>query len=328
MPDLLLDVSGLSVEIASAEGLVRPVRDVSLAIERGGSVALVGESGSGKTMTCLALVNLLAAPARLVSGRVLYDGTDLARLSEADLQKIRGRRIGFIFQDPTAALDPLFTVGEQIGETLRAHLGASRSEARARTLRLMEELEIPGASTRIADYPHQFSGGMRQRISIAIALACEPELLIADEPTTALDVTTERTILELIARIRRERNLALLLVTHSLAIAAVAADHVCVMYGGRIVESGAIDETLRRPGHPYTEALRACALSVERGTSSRLATIPGTVPNLIGELDRCSFAERCPYADEPCYSARPPLFAAPAGEAACFHVDRELQAVW
>ena len=192
----------------------------------------------------------------------------------------------------------------------------------------MDELEIPNAAARLGDYPHQFSGGMRQRIAIAIALACEPELLIADEPTTALDVTTERTILELLARIRRERRLALLLVTHSLPVAAVACERVAVMYAGRIVEAGELGGTLKRPGHPYTEALIACSASVERANSRRLATIPGTVPNLVEDPERCSFAERCPYADQRCVAMRPPVVPTASGTALCFNVERQLEAVW
>jgi peptide/nickel transport system ATP-binding protein len=327
----LLRVSGLSVEIPGREALVRPVREVSFELARGGTLAMVGESGSGKTMTCLALVRLLTRPARVSGGQAWFDGIDLLREAEPRLRRLRGRRIGFIFQDPNTALDPVFTIGAQICGVMVAHLGVRAGAARARAVELMQELEIPRAGSRFDDYPHQFSGGMKQRIAIAVALAGEPELLIADEPTTALDVTTESNILGLIARLQRDRHLALLLVTHSLGVAAQVADHLLVMYAGRIVERGPAAGVLESPGHPYTEGLVASALSMEegrRGADGRLATIRGTVPSVLDDPDRCQFAERCPYAAEVCWQSRPPLIAAGGGEAACHFPDRERRAEW
>ena len=292
---------------------------------------MVGESGSGKTMTCLALVRLLTRPAGVSGGSARFDGVDLLQLPEPQLRRIRGKRIGFVFQDPTTALDPVFTVGAQITEVIATHLGLGGLEARRRAIALMRELEIPHAVRRYGDYPHQFSGGMKQRIAIAVALAAEPELLVADEPTTALDVTTESKILDLIARLQRERHLALLLVTHSLAIAAQVADQLCVMYAGRIVERGPAAAALRYSGHPYTEGLVASALSMEevrRRNGGRLATIRGTVPSLLQDPDRCSYAERCPYAAEVCWKVRPPLVPAGGTEAACHFPQRERRADW
>jgi oligopeptide/dipeptide ABC transporter ATP-binding protein len=222
----------------------------------------------------------------------------------------------------------VFTIGDQIVETMRTHLKISRSQARRRAIDLLGELEFPEADKRFDRYPHELSGGMKQRVAIAIALCCEPDLLIADEPTTALDVTTERTILNLIHRIQEERNLALLLVTHNLAVAATVADRLCVMYAGRIVEERDVKDALNSPAHPYTEALVACAESIEASTGARLATIQGTPPLLNTNRDLCTFVDRCPYSDERCRAHKPELTSVEGGRAACYNIDRERVATW
>ena len=301
----LLEVRGLSIEIPTGDGVIKPAQDVSFELERGGTLAVVGESGSGKTLTCLAVVRLLPPPGRIVEGSITLEGVELTSLSEREFRRVRGRRIGFVFQDPSAALDPVFTIGDQIVETMRTHLKISRSEARRRAINLLDELEFPEADKRFNRYPHELSGGMKQRVAIAIALCCQPDLLIADEPTTALDVTTERTILNLIHRIQEERHLALLLVTHNLAVAATVADQLCVMYAGRIVEERDVKDALNAPAHPYTEALVACAGSMEESTGAHLATIPGSPPLLNNDPDLCTFVDRCPYSDERCRAHKP-----------------------
>jgi oligopeptide/dipeptide ABC transporter ATP-binding protein len=325
----LLRVQDLVVEIPTPRGVVRPVRGVSFTLSRGGSLALVGESGSGKTLTCSALARLLPVPAHVASGSIDFDGIDVANAPEWVARGLRGRRIGFVFQDPNASLDPLITVGRQVAEVIRAHERVARREARRRAVALMDDLGIPSASRRFDDYPHQFSGGMKQRIAIAAALAGGPELLIADEPTSALDVSTERRILDLIGEIQRERRLSLLLVTHSLSVAVSVVEDICVMYAGRVVEAGPAAACLLEPRHPYTEGLVACARSVEDPAAGRLATIAGTAPPLTAELDdACAFAERCPYATEWCSSERP--LSRPVGDVvcACHYPVRERVVSW
>jgi oligopeptide/dipeptide ABC transporter ATP-binding protein len=325
----LLRVEDLVVEIPTAGGSVRPVRGVSFSLARGGSLALVGESGSGKTLTCSALTQLLPVPARVASGTIDFDGVDLATAAGGVARGIRGRRIGFVFQDPNASLDPLMPVGRQIAEVVRAHEGVGRREARRRAVALMDDLGIPQANRRADDYPHQFSGGMKQRIAIAAALAGDPELLSADEPTSALDVTTERRILELIGEIRRERQLALLLVTHSLGVAVSVVEEICVMYAGRVVEAGPAASCLLEPRHPYTEGLVACARSVEDPAVGRLATVGGTAPPLTADLDgSCAFAPRCPYATDLCRAERPALRPVEDVVCACHYPVREQVAAW
>jgi oligopeptide/dipeptide ABC transporter ATP-binding protein len=325
----LLRVDGLVVEIPTPLGSLRPVRGVSFTLRRGGSLALVGESGSGKTLTCSALARLLPAPARVASGSITFDGTDVVGADETAARRLRGRRIGYIFQDPNAALDPLMTVGAQIAEVMRAHERIGRREARRRSVALMDDVGIPSADRRYDSYPHQFSGGMKQRVAIAAALAGRPDLLIADEPTSALDVTTERRILDLIAEIRRERQLALLLVTHSLSVAVSVADEICVMYAGRVVEAGAAAACLLEPRHPYTEGLVACARSVENTAAGHLATIPGSAPPLTADLDgMCAFSDRCPYATELCRQERPLPRPVDDVLCACHYPTRDRVASW
>ncbi|WP_232533834.1 ABC transporter ATP-binding protein [Plantactinospora sp. KBS50] len=270
----------------------------------------------------MALGGLLPRGLRVTGGEIVFDGGDLTRCTERQLRAVRGSRIGFVFQDPSGALDPLFPVGRQIAQVVRAHLDVSRAEARRQALRLMDELEIPQAGSRYHAYPHELSGGMKQRVCIAMALAGGPDLLVADEPTTALDVTTEEAILALIRRLRAERGLALLLVTHSLPVAGAMADRLCVMYAGEVVETGVTRECLESPGHPYTEALARAARSLETSRDGYVSGIPGVVPSRVLRADRCLFEARCDYSTAECARQHPPAAPTAAGQAACWHVDR------
>jgi oligopeptide/dipeptide ABC transporter ATP-binding protein len=281
---------------------------VSFDIGRGEVVALVGESGSGKSVTSLAIMRLLAPPGRIASGSVAFDGTPLHALDEAAMRRIRGARIGMIFQEPMSSLNPLLTVGEQVAEPLRVHRGLSREAAWARAGELLKLVEIPSPHERLRDWPHRFSGGMRQRVMIAIALACEPRLLIADEPTTALDVTIQGQILALLERLRRELGLAVLLITHDLGVVAQAADRALVMYAGRLVERAPVEALFARPAHPYTRALLASVPSLD-ARLERLHTIDGQVPPLGALPPGCRFAPRCAHRLPACEAAVPALAA-------------------
>jgi oligopeptide/dipeptide ABC transporter ATP-binding protein len=316
----LLSVRDLVVEFPTAAGPVRPVDGVSFDIGRGEVVALVGESGSGKSMTSLAIARLLARPGRIASGGVFFDGQPLHTLDESAMQQIRGARIGMIFQEPMSSLNPLLTVGEQVAESLRVHRGLSRAAAWARAGELLKLVEIPSPHDRLHDWPHRFSGGMRQRVMIAIALACEPQLLIADEPTTALDVTIQGQILALLERLRTELGLAVLLITHDLGVVAQAADRALVMYAGRIVERAPVEALFARPAHPYTRALLASMPSIDVRVE-RLHTIEGQVPPLGSLPPGCRFAPRCAHRVAVCDAAVPVLAALGDGrETACVRV--------
>jgi oligopeptide/dipeptide ABC transporter ATP-binding protein len=301
MSDVLLSVKHLTTRFFTRAGVVHAVEDVSFDLERGTTMALVGESGSGKSVTSLSIVRLVAPPGEIVAGRILFNGRDLLTLPEDEMRRIRGRDIGVIFQDPMTSLNPVYTVGEQIAEVVRAHFGSSRRAARAAAVEMLERVRIPDASRRAAEYPHQLSGGMRQRVMIAIALACKPALLIADEPTTALDVTIQAEILDLLRALKDEYRLTLLLITHDLGVVAQTADRVCVMYAGRIVEEAGVRELFRSPRHPYTEALLRSIPRVEHGNGARrLLTIEGTVPSLLDAAPGCEFAPRCRYVIDAC----------------------------
>ncbi|MCU1490355.1 MAG: hypothetical protein JWM85_1760 [Acidimicrobiaceae bacterium] len=324
----LLEVRDLRVAVGSEHHAVEAVHEVSFELDRGEALALVGESGSGKTLTCLAVARLLPQGVGVSGGRVLFEGEEVLDFGARRLRRWRGRRLGFVFQDPAMALDPLFSVGSQVAETIRAHGSASRREAWSRAVGLLEEVELPDPGRRARLYPHQLSGGMKQRVAIAIALAASPDVLVADEPTTALDVTTEASVLEMIARIRLERGLALLLVTHDLAVASSSADRLCVMYAGRIVEEGTSGACVSHPGHPYAEALVACAEVAPTGRTRRLRTIPGAVPGIGEDKDCCAFASRCPYAEDRCREKRPSPVDTGHGWAACYRTERERDAEW
>jgi oligopeptide/dipeptide ABC transporter ATP-binding protein len=312
----LLEVKNLRTHFQTRRGLVRAVDDVSFYLDRGELLGLVGESGCGKSMTALSIMRLIAPPGKIVAGEVLFDGKDLLKLSDAEMREMRGDDIAMIFQDPMTSLNPVFTVGEQIAEALRLHRKMSHKEARAATIEAMREVAIPDPARRVDDYPHQLSGGMRQRVMIAMALACNPKLLIADEPTTALDVTIQAQILELLNELRKQRDLAVLLITHDLGVVAEVADRVAVMYTGRIVEESPVDELFARPKHPYTEGLLR---SVPKLTSEdvikkeRLETIEGVVPSPTELPPGCHFAPRCPHRMPRCTEGTIPLYQLEGG---------------
>jgi oligopeptide/dipeptide ABC transporter ATP-binding protein len=299
----LLSVEHLTTGFDLAQGFVPAVIDVSFHIAAGETLGLVGESGSGKSLTALSIMRLVQRPGRTAEGRILFKGQDLRTLGERDMQKIRGAGIALIFQEPMTALNPVFTIGSQIEETLRVHGRATRQTARRRAIELLDAVSIPEPHKRVKDYPHQLSGGLRQRALIAMSLACEPSLVIADEPTTALDVTIQAQILDLLRSLRKKMGLALLLITHDLGVVAEMADRVAVMYAGRVVEEAPVSLLFRNPTHPYTRGLMASMPGGEHG--SRLRAIQGTVPPL-GELPSgCSFTPRCPNRFEPCPKAHP-----------------------
>ena len=292
------------------------VEGVSFYLDRGELLGLVGESGCGKSITALSIMRLVAPPGKIVAGEILFEGRDLLKLSNAEMRSMRGNDVAMIFQDPMTSLNPVFTVGEQIAEALRLHRKLSRKDARAAAVEAMREVSIPDPELRVNDYPHQLSGGMRQRVMIAMALACDPKVLIADEPTTALDVTIQAQILELLNNLRRTRDLAVLLITHDLGVVAEVADRVAVMYTGKIVEESPVDELFARPKHPYTEGLlrsvpKLTAKDVAR--KSRLQTIEGTVPRPTALPPGCHFEPRCPYRMPRCREEEIPLYPSGPG---------------
>ena len=303
MSEPLLAVDGLTAGFDVHGRFVPVAKNVSFTLAAGETLALVGESGSGKSLTALSLIRLLPASGRITAGSIRLNGRDLLSVSEREIQRVRGAEIGFVFQEPATALNPVMSVGAQLEETLRVHDRATRRAARSRAVELLEAVSIPEPRRRAAEYPHQLSGGLRQRALIAMALACEPELLVADEPTTALDVTIQAQILELVAELQQRLGLAVLLITHDLGIVAEMADRVAVMYAGRIVERSPVAGIFADPKHPYTRALLASIPDGQRG--SRLQAIPGTVPALDALPPGCSFAPRCPSRFEPCPRGHP-----------------------
>jgi oligopeptide/dipeptide ABC transporter ATP-binding protein len=307
----LLEVNNLQTNFPTRAGLVRAVNDVSFYLDRGELLGLVGESGCGKSITALSIMRLISPPGKIVGGEISFDDKNLLELSDAEMRAIRGDDIAMIFQDPMTSLNPVYTVGEQIAEALRLHRKLSRKAAHEAAIAAMREVSIPDPSRRVHDYPHQLSGGMRQRVMIAMALACDPKLLIADEPTTALDVTIQAQILELLDGLRKTRELAVLLITHDLGVVAEVADRVAVMYTGKIVEESPVEELFARPKHPYTEGLLR---SVPKLTAEdvikkeRLATIEGTVPSPTDLPPGCHFTPRCPYRLPRCTEGEIPLY--------------------
>jgi peptide/nickel transport system ATP-binding protein len=317
----LLDVKRLRVEFQTRRGPLVAVDDVSFAIDRGEVLGVVGESGAGKSLTGLAIIGLLEAPGRIAAGEVRLDGQRIDALPQAELRRIRGRRIGAIFQDPLTSLNPLYTVGQQIVETIRTHLPVSKREARARAIALLRETGIPAPEQRIDQYPHQFSGGMRQRAVIALALCAGPELIVADEPTTALDVSIQAQIIGLLKRMCREHGAAVMLITHDMGVIAETADRVAVMYAGRIAEIGPVRDVIHAPRHPYTVGLMG---SIPKPGQARatLVQIDGAMPRLNAIPSGCAFHPRCPRQFARCTQQRPELIPAGSSRAACWlHAD-------
>jgi oligopeptide transport system ATP-binding protein len=315
---MMLQVDNLHTHFHTDDGVVRAVDGVSFHLDRGEVLGIVGESGSGKSVTSLSIMGLIAKPpGRHPAGRVVFDGMDLLGLPEAKMREIRGDRIAMIFQDPMTSLNPYLTVERQLTEVLEHHRGLSRRAARAQALAVLERVGIPDAERRLGAYPHEFSGGMRQRVMIAMALLCEPELLIADEPTTALDVTIQAQILELIATLRRSLGMAVLLITHDLGVVAGMADRVLVMYAGRVVETGGIDEIFADPRHPYTRGLLQSVPRLDEDKRAKLVPIAGLPPDLSNLPPGCAFAPRCTDREDACLAENP----APVGLRAvrCIH---------
>ncbi|HEY0098059.1 MAG TPA: ABC transporter ATP-binding protein [Pyrinomonadaceae bacterium] len=312
----LLEVKNLQTHFFTRAGVVRSVDGVSFYLDRGELLGLVGESGCGKSVTALSVMRLVGAPGRIVEGEIWFDGEDLRAASEKRMREIRGDDIAMIFQDPMTSLNPVYTVGEQIAEALRLHRKLTRKQAREGAIEAMREVAIPDPARRASDYPHQLSGGMRQRVMIAMALACDPKLLIADEPTTALDVTIQAQILELLDGLRKSRELAVLLITHDLGVVAEVADRVAVMYTGRIVEEAPVAELFARPRMPYTEGLLKSVPKLTVGEAQkveRLQTIEGTVPKPTDLPPGCHFAPRCSYREPRCTVGRIPLYELEGG---------------
>ncbi len=313
----VLDVRNLKVEFPGRRGVATALSEVSLSIRPGEILGVVGESGAGKSMTGLAIQGLLERPGRIADGEIWLGERRIDQLSDREMETIRGREIGAIFQDPLTSLNPLFTVGAQLTETIRQHLGMGRAEAKARAISLLKDVGIPSPEERFAQYPHQFSGGMRQRVVIALALAASPKLIIADEPTTALDVSIQAQITSLLRRLCKEKRTAVMLVTHDMGVIAEAADRIAVMYAGRLVEIGPVAEVLHAPRHPYTRGLMA-SIPALGARVERLNQIDGSMPRLDAIPDGCAFNPRCKDAGPRCLRERPGLMPAGAGASACW----------
>jgi peptide/nickel transport system ATP-binding protein len=317
----LLEIRGLQTEFATDDGVVRAVDGVDLAIERGETLGLVGESGCGKTVTAMSVLKLIPMPpGRIAGGQILWRGRDLVPLRPHDMQEIRSKEIAIIFQEPMTSLNPVYTVGDQISEVLRRHEGLGRRAALERAIDMLRLVHIPNPERRVRDYPHQFSGGMRQRVVIAMALSCNPALLIADEPTTALDVTIQAQILELLAEIKSRLGMAIMLITHAMGVVAETAQRVAVMYAGRVVEEAPVAQLFAQPSHPYTQGLIRSIPRIDLAhmRKRRLESIAGAVPSPLDRLSGCRFAPRCPFARADCRQAIPPLREiAPGHKVAC-----------
>ncbi len=313
----LLEIENLSVEFPTRGGVVYAVEGMTMRLDQGEILGVVGESGSGKSMTMLALMGLVPFPGKVRADKLSFDGRDLLTISPRDRRKIIGKDVAMIFQEPTTSLNPCFTIGYQLAETLKFHEGMSGKQAWARSIELLELVGIPAPESRLKSFPHQMSGGMNQRVMIAMAIACNPKFLIADEPTTALDVTIQAQILNLLVSLQRERNMAMVLITHNMGVVAETAQRMMVMYAGQIMEEATADHLFREPQHPYTAALMAAL--PERATGGRLATIPGVVPGLADRPNGCLFSPRCQYATDRCITRRPEIAAWKEGRLRCFY---------
>ncbi len=317
----LLEVRDLRTQFFTQDGVVKAVDGVSFHLMPGETLGLVGESGCGKSITALSIMRLIPSPpGKIVSGEILFEGEDILKMSDDEVRSIRGRKIAMIFQDPMTSLNPVLTINRQISEALELHLGMSKQQARQRTIELLKMVGIPNAEQRVDQYPHQFSGGMRQRVMIAMALSCNPSLLIADEPTTALDVTIQAQILDLIRNLQREHNTALILITHDLGVVAGMTDRIHVMYAGHIVEAAPTEELFENPKHPYTVGLLNSIPRLDAPRKEKLNPIRGLPPDLIDLPDMCPFVPRCDYAREKCSEKNPPLFEVnPVHRSACWY---------
>src|SRR6185436_101066 len=317
----LLEIRGLKTHFKTDDGWLHAVDGVDVAVDRGETVSVVGESGCGKTVTAMTILKLLPMPpGRIVAGEVLWQGRDLVSASTDEMRRVRAKEIAIVFQEPMTSLNPVYSVGEQIAESLRLHDGLSRKAALDRAVEMLALVRIPTPQRRVHDYPHQFSGGMRQRVMIAIALACNPQLLIADEPTTALDVTIQAQILELLAELKAELGMSIMLITHAMGVVAEVAQRVVVMYAGKVVEEATVGELFAHPRHPYTQGLIRSIPRIDTAATQkvRLESIPGTVPKLIEPAEGCRFAPRCRYAMPACVAATPPLRSVgPGHKVAC-----------
>jgi peptide/nickel transport system ATP-binding protein len=326
----LLEIRGLKTHFATDDGMVQAVDGVDITIGRGETVGVVGESGCGKTVTALSVLKLIAMPpGKIVAGEIRYQGRDLVPLDTEEMDRIRAKDIAMVFQEPMTSLNPVYTIGEQIAEVLRKHEGLSRKGALDRTVEMLRLVQIPNPERRLNDYPHQFSGGMRQRVMIAMALSCNPKLLIADEPTTALDVTIQAQILELLADMKSRFGMAIMLITHAMGVVAETAQRVVVMYAGKVIEEAPVDQLFANPRHPYTQGLIRSIPRIDTAAThkTRLEAIPGTVPSLLRPPPGCRFAPRCRYAMAKCREAVPPLTDIGGGHrVACVLVQDELVA--
>lgn len=306
----LLEVRDLVTRFYTEQGVVHAVNGISYSLNEGESLGIVGESGSGKSVSVMSLIGLIPSPpGRVESGEVIFNGRDLLKLSQRELRRVRGREISMIFQDPMTSLNPVLSIGRQMTEGLKLHLGMNDSQARERAVEMLSLVGIPGADDRLSDYPHQFSGGQRQRIMIAMALSTNPALLIADEPTTALDVTIQAQIVELIKQLQEKLGMAIIWITHDLGVVAGMVEQVAVMYSGFLVEQGSVRDIYKEPAHPYTLGLLASIPKLDVGRQQRLASIEGLPPDLRQEFDHCPFAPRCPYVVDRCREENPPLMA-------------------
>jgi oligopeptide transport system ATP-binding protein len=316
----LLEVKRLQTRFFTQDGVVQAVNGISYHVDEGETLGIVGESGCGKSVSVMSLIRLIPQPpGKITGGEVWFDGRDLLKLSEEEIRRIRGHRIAMIFQDPMTSLNPVLTVGQQIGEALQLHLGMNRAQARQRTVELLEMVGIPAAASRIDDYPHQFSGGMRQRVMIAMALSCTPQLLIADEPTTALDVTIQAQILDLVRQLKKDVGMAMIWITHDLGVVAGLADRVMVMYAGYAVEMARVKDLYADPRHPYTFGLLRSIPRLDEERPERLSPIDGLPPDLIDPPPGCPFAARCRFRIDRCLEQMPPLeTVAPHHEVACW----------
>ncbi len=316
----LLEVKNLKTQFFTQDGVVKAVEDVSFYVMPGETLGVVGESGSGKSITGLSIMRLIPnPPGKIVNGEVIFEGQDLLKLSDDQIRRIRGNQIAMIFQDPMTSLNPVLTINRQISEALQLHMGMSKDQAKARAIELLRMVGIPNAEERIDQYPHQFSGGMRQRVMIAMALSCNPKLIIADEPTTALDVTIQAQILDLMRSLQAERDTGVIMITHSMGVVAGMADRVQVMYAGSIVETASTEEIFANPRHPYTVGLMKSIPRLDAREREKLEPIRGLPPDLIDLPDICPFVPRCDYAREKCEQKRPPLLeVAPGHKSACW----------